>query len=248
MRNIKVIMSYKGTNYHGFQRQDNAITVQEVIESRLSKLIGLGVTINGCSRTDTGVHANEYCFNFFTDSPIPCANLLYAANCMMPDDIVFLSCEETPSDFHARFDCIAKEYLYLIRNAPAKDPFSGDKALFYPYPLDIDKLSRAALNFEGAHDFTSFCGSAGLKNQENRVRTIEYCAVKKCNDENYVKILVKGDGFLYNMIRIIAGTLIFINEGKIAEKAVPGIIAAKDRTKAGKTAPPQGLYLNKVFY
>lgn len=244
MRNIKVYMSYRGTRYHGFQRQDNAVGIQNVLERMMGKLLNEQVTINGCSRTDTGVHANEFCFSFLTNSTIPCKNFVRGLNSMLPEDIAIISCEEAPEDFHARFSCLAKEYVYKICISESKNPFMADLALHYPYGLDTELIARAALDFVGTHDFTSFCGTAGLK--EDNVRTIEYFKVEK--DENLVKLLVKGNGFLYNMIRIMVGTLIYINEGKIPPDGIPQIIAALDRTQAGKTAPPHGLYLNKVFY
>lgn len=244
MRNIKVIMSYRGTAYHGFQRQDNAVAVQNVVEDSFKELLGVDITINGCSRTDTGVHANEFCFNFLTECRIPCDNLLRGMNNLLPTDIVFLSCEDTTIDFHARFDCAGKEYIYLIDNSKIRNVFYSDMALHYPYPLDTAVLDAAAMHFVGTHDFTSLCGTSNRK--DNCVRTIDYCHVVK--DENMVKILVKGDGFLYNMVRIIVGTLIYVAEDKISAGDIPAILEAKDRTLAGKTASPYGLYLNKVFY
>jgi tRNA pseudouridine38-40 synthase len=247
-------MSFKGTRYHGFQRQENAVAVQNAVEDKLSRLLASKVVINGCSRTDSGVHALEYCFNFETANPIPCENLLYAANRVLPDDIAFSRCEEAPPGFHARYDCVAKEYVYLICDAPVKDPFYADSCLFYHKRLDIDLLRRAAGDIAGTRDFTSFCGAAGLKERGSRVRTVEYCKVERGSDltgsqnENFVKILVKGDGFLYNMVRVIAGTLLFVGDGKIDADALPHIISVRDRAAAGKTAPARGLYLNKVFY
>lgn len=244
MRNLKVFTAYCGTAYHGFQRQENAVGVQNILEEKLSLLTNRDVKINGCSRTDTGVHANEYCFSFETEHNIPCNNIIRGMNSILPDDISILSCEEVPADFHARYSCIAKEYEYLILNRQSKDPFLADRALHYPFKLDIPLIEKAAQNFVGTHDFTSFCGTANLK--ENTVRTIEY--FKVIQNENLVKLIVKGDGFLYNMVRIMVGTLIFINEGKLDAGSIPAIIEAKDRNLAGKTIGAQGLYLNKVFY
>lgn len=244
MRNIKVLISYRGTAYHGFQRQENAVGIQNVLEEKLSYLTNGSVKINGCSRTDTGVHANEYCFSFETAHGIPCSNLIRGLNSTLPDDIAVHHCEDVSLDFHARFSCIGKEYQYLILNQPTRDPFLSDLAFHYPYPLDTELLNRAARDYIGTHDFTSFCGTSNQK--ENNVRSIEYFYIEK--DENLVKLLVKGDGFLYNMVRIMVGTLICINEGKIAPDAIPAILDAKDRNTAGKTAVPHGLYLNKVFY
>lgn len=244
MRNLKVFTAYCGTAYHGFQRQENAVGVQNILEEKLSMLTNGDVKINGCSRTDTGVHANEYCFSFETEHSIPCNNIIRGMNSILPDDISILSCEEVPADFHARYSCIAKEYEYLILNRQSKDPFLADRALHYPFKLDIPLIEKAAQDFVGTHDFTSFCGTANLK--ENTVRIIEY--FKVIQNENLVKLIVKGDGFLYNMVRIMVGTLIFINEGKLDAGSIPAIIEAKDRNLAGKTIGAQGLYLNKVFY
>lgn len=244
MRNLKVLAAYCGTAYHGFQRQENAVGVQNILEEKLSLLTNGDVKINGCSRTDTGVHANEYCFSFETEHNIPCNNIIRGMNSILPDDISILSCEEVPADFHARYSCIAKEYEYLILNRQSKDPFLAGRALHYPFKLDIPLIEKAAQDFVGTHDFTSFCGTANLK--ENTVRTIEY--FKVIQNENLVKLIVKGDGFLYNMVRIMVGTLIFINEGKLDAGSIPAIIEAKDRNLAGKTIGAQGLYLNKVFY
>ena len=244
MRNLKVLISYKGTAYHGFQRQENAVGIQNIIEDRLSELTASNVKINGCSRTDTGVHANEYCFSFETEHSIPCNSIIRGMNSKLPNDIAVHSCEEAAPDFHARYSCIGKEYCYLVLNQPTRDPFWADTAFHYPYALDIELLKSEAQAFVGTHDFTSFCGTSNRK--ENSIRTIEYFNIEK--DENLVKFLVKGDGFLYNMVRIMIGTLIYINEGKIKSGSIPSIIDARDRNLAGKTALPHGLYLNKVFY
>lgn len=244
MRNIKVLMSYRGTAYHGFQRQENSVAIQNILEEKLSYLTAAPVKINGCSRTDTGVHANEYCFSFKTEHNIPCGNIIRGMNSLLPDDIALHDCCEVPEDFHARYSCKGKEYQYLILNAPTKDPFLADLAFHYPYKLDTELIQQAAWDYVGTHDFTSFCGTANQK--ENNVRTIECFHVEK--DENLVKLLVKGDGFLYNMVRIMVGTLIYINEGRIPADGIPEILAAKNRDAAGKTAVPYGLYLNKVYY
>lgn len=244
MRNLKCTMSYRGTAYHGFQSQNNAVAIQDILEERLSYLTHGDVKVNGCSRTDKGVHANEFCFNFRTEHPIPCNNIIRGVNSLLPDDIAVHTCEEVDEDFHARYSCIGKEYVYLMLNRPTKDPFTSDLALHYPYKLDVSLLDRCAQSFVGTHDFTSFCGTANIK--ENCTRTIEYFCVQ--NDESFVRFIVKGDGFLYNMVRIMVGTLIFINEGRIPPDGIADILDKKDRNYAGKTAAPYGLYLNRVFY
>lgn len=237
-------MSYRGTRYHGFQRQENAVGIQNILEEKLSVLTASDVKINGCSRTDTGVHANEYCFSFNTEHTIPCGNIVRGMNSVLPEDISFQLCEEVSENFHARYSCKGKEYVYLISNRPTKDPFKADLTLHYPYSLDVDLINKAGQNFTGTHDFTSFCGTANLK--ENTIRKINSFTAERYGD--IVKLTVSGDGFLYNMVRIIVGTLIFINEGKISADSIPEILEARDRNKAGKTAQAHGLYLNRVFY
>ncbi len=238
------MIAYRGTAYHGFQRQENAVGIQNVLEEKLSALTDSAVKLNGCSRTDAGVHAREYCFSFETEHAIPCANIVRGMNSLLPDDLAVLNCEEAPADFHARYSCKGKEYMYLILNRREKDPFLADLALHYPYELDTELMARAAQAFVGKHDFTSFCGTANQK--ADSFRTIEYFKIEKC--ENLVKLLVKGDGFLYNMVRIMVGTLIFINEDKLPADCIPRILEVRDRNFAGKTAPAHGLYLNKVYY
>lgn len=237
-------MSYRGTAYHGFQRQENAVGIQNILEEKLSALTDSAVKLNGCSRTDSGVHAREYCFSFETEHTIPCGNIVRGMNSLLPDDLAILNCEEVSADFHARYSCKGKEYMYLILNRREKDPFLADLALHYPYQLNTELIAKAAQDFVGGHDFTSFCGTANQK--EDSFRTIEYFRVEK--SENLVKLLVKGDGFLYNMVRIMVGTLIFINEDKLSVDCIPHILAARDRNIAGKTVPAHGLYLNKVYY
>lgn len=244
MRNIKAFMRYRGTAYHGFQRQINAVAVQNVVEDVLSGILSEKIVISGCSRTDTGVHANEYCFSFKTGSLIDCGTFVRGANALLPDDIAVTSAEDAEEGFHARYCCKAKEYVYLILNAPVKDPFYTDLALHYPYPLDIDGMKGAAAYFEGTHDFTSFCGTANLK--DDPVRTIEYFKIFK--DESFVKFVVKGSGFLYNMVRIMSGTLLSVSEGKFSPDDMPRILEGRDRRLAGRTAKAHGLYLNKVYY
>ncbi len=244
MRNIRVRIAYNGAAYHGFQRQENAVSVQNILEERLSRLTAAQVKINGCSRTDTGVHANEYFFSFMTEHNIPCENIIRGMNSLLPADIAVLDCKEVSSDFHARYSCTGKEYIYRILNRSVRDPFLDGLVFHYPYPLDIEAMNRAAAHIEGTHDFLSFCGALGVK--ENTVRTVSLCKVERNGDE--AVITVRGDGFLYNMVRIIAGTLIYVSEGKISPDDVSDIIESRDRSRAGLTAKPCGLYLNRVFY
>ena len=244
MRNLKVMTAYRGTDYHGFQRQSNAVTVQETLEKHISKVLNEPVTVIGCSRTDTGVHANSFCFNVKTNSNIPCRGFVRGVNGELPDDISILSCEEAPPDFHARYDCKGKEYIYKMHCSESKDPFSPDLMFHYRRKFDIGAARIAAAHFVGTHDFSSFC--ADCTNVSTAVRTIYSFKIE--NSGNSVIMLVKGNGFLYNMIRIMVGTLIDVSEKKIFPDDIPEIIMAKDRLKAGRTAMAHGLYLNRVFY
>lgn len=242
MRNFKVTMAYDGSAYHGFQRQGNALAVQQVVEEAIEKLIGEKAVIYGCSRTDTGVHARQFVFNFHTDSTITEKGVIYGLNTLLPDDIAILTCEEVPDDFHARYCCLGKEYEYLIHNSRIKDPFFATTAYRYGYELDVTLMHKAAQAFVGEHDFKAMCAAACDK--ENTVRTINSFTAERNGD--IVKFTVSGNGFLYNMVRIMVGTLLAVNEGKISD--IESILASRDRTKAGRTVPPQGLYLNRVFY
>jgi tRNA pseudouridine38-40 synthase len=242
--NLKITMSYRGTAYSGFQRQINAVGVQNVIEAALFKMTGEEISINGVSRTDTGVHADEYVFSFITNSGIPQKNFVSGLNSLLPADIAVYSCEAVPDDFHARYSCVAKEYVYLIRNERIRSPFDYDLSLLYGIPIDEKALSNELLCLSGTNDFASFCGSKGLR--ENTTRTIMNISLTR--NENFVKLLVIGDGFLYNMVRIIMGTLLEINEGKKQSGSMEAILSAKDRKAAGRTAPPEGLHLHKIYY
>lgn len=237
-------IAYNGTAYHGWQRQNNALAVQEVFEDALYVLTGKHIVVQGCSRTDAGVHAREYVLSFELDSPITLRGVVFGLNPKLPNDISVLKCEEADKDFHARYCCKGKEYEYIVHNSEIKNPFYKDTAYRSWYPIDTELIDKAAKDFVGTHDFKAFCSTDCDK--ENTVRTIHYFNVHR--EGELVIFNVSGDGFLYNMVRIMVGTLLFINEGKIGANDIPKILASKDRTKAGKTVPPEGLYLNKVYY
>lgn len=243
-RNLKVMTAYRGTRYHGFQRQENGVTVQQVLETALSRILNEPVTAHGCSRTDAGVHARQFCFHVKTASRIPPLGFVRGMNTILPEDVSILSCEDAPEQFHARFDCKGKEYVYEIYNAEPHDPFTSDLALHYRRPLDVALMRRAAKYFVGTHDFTSFRAS-GAK-QTDPVRTVWKCEVGRHGER--VTVSVGGDGFLYNMVRILVGTLLYVNEGKLQPEDIPGVLAGKNRLLAGRTAPACGLYLNQVLY
>ena len=245
MRNFMVTMSFRGTNYHGFQRQESDLkTIQGTVEEGIHRLLGEDAQINGCSRTDAGVHANEYVFSVMLESTINERGIIFGLNGVLPKDISITGCKIVRDDFHARYDCRGKEYVYLIHNSEIRSPFYEDTIYRSWYPIDEKKLDVACKDYIGTHDFKSFCSTDTDKNET--VRTIFDFDVTRSGD--IVRFRVTWDGFLYNMVRIMVGTLLFINDGKLELHSIPGIISACDRTKAGKTVPPHGLYLNKVFY
>lgn len=245
MRNLLLKITYDGTNYHGWQIQQNALTVQEVFQAALEKVTGGGEDIKACSRTDTGVHAREFCLSLKTESRIPPERMAAALNHWLPEDIAVKSCQEVPMDFHARYSCKGKEYCYEIWNHPVREPFLRRRALHYWYPMDEEVLDAAARHYIGRHDFTSFC-TLDRRELGDLVRTVATSRVERRG--NLVVFTVAADGFLYNMVRIMVGTLLQVQEGKLRPEDVPGIIAARDRAAAGPTAPACGLYLNRVFY
>ncbi len=244
MMNYLITLKYDGSGFHGWQRQENALTVQQSVEEAIEKLFNEKISVTGCSRTDTGVHANCFKCNFRTEKAFPLEKLITGMNFYLPDSIAVFDAENAAEDFNARFNCKKKEYIYKIYNGRVRDPFYKDKAYFHKYPLDAALMNEQAKDFIGTYDFSAFC-AAGATTKTN-VRTVFDAGVERQGD--MVIFRVQGDGFLYNMVRIMAGTLIYISEGKIEAGTVRNIIESKDRLRAGKTAAPEGLYLNKVWY
>jgi tRNA pseudouridine38-40 synthase len=244
MRNILFTIAFEGTRYHGFQVQRNALSVCEAFQDATEKILGTRPDVKGCSRTDAGVHANMYCLSMKLGSAHPCRKLLAAFNHVLPHDIAVLDIQEVPMGFHARYSCTGKEYLYRIHNSHIKDPFSPNLSYQYARPLDCDMLHGEAQAFVGTHDFSAFC-SVGAK-PGDPVRTIT--AFRVLREGERALFYVSGNGFLYNMARIMVGTLVYIAAGRIPRGSVPDIIESRDRSRAGKTMPAQGLALNKVFY
>lgn len=245
MKNLLLKISYDGAAYHGWQIQENALTVQEVFQAALHKITGGDEDIKACSRTDTGVHAREFCISVKTESLIPPERMRAALNHYLPESIAVKSCEEVPLDFHARYSCKGKQYTYEIWNNPVRDPFLSGRALHYWYPIDENELNRAAMQYIGRHDFTSFC-TLDRREKGDLTRTVTEAKVERNGDK--VIFTVAADGFLYNMVRIMTGTLLRVQQGKLTPEDIPKIIDARDRAKAGPTAPACGLYLNKVYY
>lgn len=244
-RNLLLKIAYDGARYHGWQIQENALTVQEVFQNALYRITGGREDIKACSRTDTGVHAREFCVSVKLTNQIPCQRLLAALNHYLPQDIAVIGCEAVPLDFHARYSCRGKEYCYEIWNHPVRQPFLAGRALHYWYPVDEELLDRAARHYLGRHDFSSFC-TLDSRDRGDLARTVTQAKVERRGD--LVVFTVAADGFLYNMVRIMVGTLLRVQQGKIFPGDIPGIIEAKNRRAAGPTAPACGLYLNRVFY
>ncbi len=236
---------YDGTAYHGWQRQKNAVTVQETLEKALRTICGHELNVTGCGRTDAGVHAKVYCANFKTSSTIPSERLPLAVNSRLPADIVVRAAEDVGEDFNSILSCVRKEYTYVIYNSRIKDPFFANRAYFYPMKMDIKLMKEAAAAFVGTHDFAAV-RSTGT-DVKSTVRTVHYCDVIKGEGE-LTEIRICADGFLYNMARAIAGTILYVSEGKIPPKDISLLLEKGDRRLAGPTVPPQGLYMTGVWY
>ena len=233
-------LSYLGTAYAGFQVQPNGDTVQGRLCSAAKTLFGVDCAVTGCSRTDSGVHAKEYyaTLEAVGGADIPAKRLPRAINTYLPKDISVSCALIVPDDFSIRKNVVGKEYEYIILNTAVGDPFYTGRALHYSHHLDADKMNEAA-----KHDFAAFMASGS--DIADTVRTVSECRAER--DGDIVKIYMAADGFLYNMVRITVGTLIEVSEGKISPDGIDKIINSKDRTLAGRTAPPEGLYLGKVF-
>lgn len=244
MRNLLLRLMYDGSAYHGWQVQPNGVTVQEKLQDALEQILGVRENVTGCSRTDSGVHARDFCCNIRTENSIDCYKLTGSLNAVLPDDICVKSCTEVGTDFHARYDCLGKRYVYRVWNESYKNPFLTKYAYHYKNRLDADFLNRQAQVYVGTHDFSGFCSSGS--SVEDTVRTVHSFSVERNGGE--VLFSVEADGFLYNMVRIMVGTLIEISENRIEKDTLASIIKSKDRMRAGRTAPPQGLYLDKVIY
>lgn len=253
-RNILLTVAYDGTGFSGWQRQPNRTTVQGALESALSLVCGTAITVNGASRTDAGVHAYGQRANFELESAIPVDKLALAVNNRLSSGgkgkpvtgpIRIQKAEEVPLDFHARFDAKGKKYIYKIKNDTAADLFCRNYYYQILKPLDIDAMNAAARFVVGEHDFKCF-QAAGGQEKETTVRRI--FSSKVCRREQDIIIEITGDGFLYNMVRIITGTLVEVGKGKRVPGEIASVIESKDRRNAGHTAPPQGLYLAEVYY
>lgn len=244
MRRLLFTIRYDGTAYHGWQVQQNALTVQQLVQDALERLLGQRPDVTGCSRTDTGVHADMFCFHTDVDSDISCERLVSALNAHLPDDIAAYDCREVASDFHARYSSTGKRYVYRFYDGRQRNPFLMRYTTRVNGRLDEARMNAAAAHFVGRHDFAGFC-SAG-SSVEDTVRTVSEATVERQGDT--VVFTVAADGFLYNMVRIMAGTLLDVSSGKLEPEDMPQIISSCERERAGATAKAQGLTLAEVFY
>ena len=238
-------IKYDGSNYCGWQVQPNAVSVQGAVQKALIDLTGEpNLTVTGCSRTDSGVHANMFCLHFDSNTNIPNERIPFALNIKLPNDISAVDCKTVDDDFHARYSSKGKTYIYKIYNSKMPDPFRKKYYLQVDRHIDEVMLNKACKAFVGTHDFKGFC-SAG-SSVVDTVRTVTDCHVERSGND--VIISITANGFLYNMVRIIVGTLLDVNIGKIDADDLPNIINSCDRNRAGATARPHGLYLEKVHY
>ncbi len=245
MRNIKLVIEYDGKEFNGWQKQPNKLNIQGEIEKAIERITGEKVDLNASGRTDAGVHAIGQVANFKTNSNIPIEKIPIALNSNLKKSIVIKSAEEVEERFHSRLSCKKKTYRYIINNSKYGTAIYRNLETHIPMKLDIEKMKEAVKYFEGEHDFKAFKASG--TSSKSSVRTIYKAEVIDAGNEK-IYIELTGNGFLYNMVRIISGTLVEVGLGKIEPKEVKNIIQSKKRENAGKTLPPQGLYLVKVEY
>ena len=244
MRNIKLIIEFDGSNFCGWQRQPRGRTVQKVIETAIFKATGENIMINGSSRTDAGVHAREMVANFFTNSTIPGDKFREAINTRLPEDVSIIRSEEVDEEFHARYSSKGKTYSYTIVNRYERLSLGHQYLYHYKYELDVNAMRKACDYFIGSHDFRAFMSPGS--SIKTTIRTVKELYIEQ--NEDKIKIFITADGFLYNMVRIIVGTLIKVGNGKLKAEDMESIIKEGNRKRAGMCVPPNGLILEKVFY
>ena len=244
MKNIALRLRYDGTAYHGWQRQKDLPTVQQTLEEAVEKVCGSAVHVTGCGRTDAGVHALRYCANFRGECTVPLDRLPLALNARLPGDVAVTAACAVDEGFNAIGSCVKKEYIYRILNRRIPDPFLEKRVCFYPSALDIRSMERAAAAFVGTHDFAAV-RSVGTETKTT-VRTVYWCEATRRGD--LITVRVCADGFLYNMVRAMVGTMVYASYGKLVPEEIPALLATRDRRLTGPTMPPQGLYMNRVWY
>ncbi|MCZ0875311.1 tRNA pseudouridine(38-40) synthase TruA [Peribacillus frigoritolerans] len=245
MPKYKCVIAYDGTDFAGYQVQPEKRTIQSEFEAVLAQMHkGTIIKVTASGRTDSGVHAKGQVLHFESPLTFPTENWIKAFSALLPTDIIALEVDIVPDDFHARFHTTGKEYRYIVARSKLRDPFKRNYAYHYPYPLNMEAIREAISYLIGTHDFTSFCSAK--TEVVDKVRTIKEMDFEESDD--FLVFRFVGEGFLYNMVRILVGTLLDVGSGKMSPHDMSGILDKKDRSFAGKTAPAQGLYLWKVFY
>ncbi|MFD3155650.1 tRNA pseudouridine(38-40) synthase TruA [Haloimpatiens sp. FM7330] len=244
MKNIRLTIEYDGTRYCGWQKQKNDLTIQQTLENAINKITKEENDVVGCSRTDSGVHAKGFVANFLTGSSVPGNKFKYAINSKLPNDIVIIKSQETSLDFHARYCSKGKRYVYTVSNREYPVALYRNYIYHFPKQLNVDKMKKAAKYIVGTHDFTAFKSQGS--SVKTSIRKVFKLDIIKNND--MLQFSISGDGFLYNMVRIIVGTLLDVGINKIEPEYIQEIIELKDRTKAGRVVPATGLCLEEVFY
>ena len=244
MRNIKLVLEYEGTRYHGWQRQPQKPTIQETLEDAIEQITGEHALVYGASRTDAGVHARGQVANFHIRSALSPKVIHRALNAVLPRDVAILATEEVPDGFNARFSAKSKQYVYTMRNDPVRSVMDRAFHWHFPWPLDVSEMRNAAESLLGRHDFRSFCAAGS--HSKDFVR--EVTALEVASDGAYITVRIEGNGFLYKMVRSIVGTLVEVGRGKIASPEVAHILQTRDRRLTGPTAPAAGLCLVHVSY
>lgn len=244
MRNIKIVIEYDGKNFNGWQKQPDKLNIQGEIERAIFEVTGEEVELIASGRTDAGVHSLGQTANFKMENEMPIEKIPLAINSRLKKSIRVKSAEEVEERFHSRYNCKGKKYKYVINNAPIESALYRDLELHISQKLDIQKMREAIKYFVGEHDFSAFKASG--TSSKNSIREIYNAEI--IEDGERIKIELTGSGFLYNMVRIISGTLVEVGLGKLEPNKIPEIIESKDRKNAGITLPPQGLYLVEVYY
>jgi len=248
VRNLRLTLAYDGSQFYGWQIQPDRPTVQGALADTLRKITQEKTWLYGAARTDAGVHALGQVAHFKTRTKIPAENLQRALNALLPPSIRILQVEEVAPDFHARWHAAAKTYRYRILRAPLCPPFLWQQVYHYPYPLDDEAMQRAAPLFKGEHDFTSFGTWDPEEKDRSRVRAVFLSRLEPDAEKQELVYTVRGRSFLRYMVRKIVGTLIDVGKGRLQPDDIPRLLEARDRSQAGPTAPPEGLYLVSVEY
>ena len=245
--NTLLDLSFDGTHFCGFQVQKNGVSVCETVQNALEAVLGQRPDVKGCGRTDAGVHALHYALNFWAETSIPAEKLPLALNRHLPGTVRVNAARRVPEEFHARYSAHTKTYVYRIWNSPVESPFEAAYHHRVSAPLDVSAMDRAAKGFVGRHDFLSLCAAgSAVAAKGDTVRTVTDCRAQRQGP--LITITVTADGYLYNMVRILAGTLVEAGRGALKPEAVPAILAGRDRSFAGPTLPAKGLFLKQVDY